>query len=110
MLPEITPAQLATRLHAAEPPFVLDVREPFEVAQGAIPEAVNIPLAELAARAGELPRHGEIVVVCRSGNRSAMATEALLRGGWDARNLVGGMMAWESSGGAAVPNVVRRVA
>lgn len=108
MLPEITSEQLAARLRDAEPPFVLDVREPFEVAQGAIAGAVNIPLGALSQRAGELPTQGEIVVVCRSGNRSAMATDALVRGGWDARNLIGGMVGWQAVGGDAVPGVERR--
>lgn len=94
-LPEITASQLATELSSATAPFVLDVREPWEVAEGAISGSVNIPLGELGERANEVPRDRRVVVVCRSGSRSRAATDALDRAGWDAHNLKGGMMAWE---------------
>lgn len=50
--------------------FILDVREPDEVAAGKIPGAHTIPLGELNAREDELPKDETIYVVCRSGNRS----------------------------------------
>jgi glyoxylase-like metal-dependent hydrolase (beta-lactamase superfamily II) len=86
--------ELAGRLGAADEPFVLDVREPEEVAEWAIAGAVNIPLGRLATRAGELPRDREIVAVCASGNRSAAAADALARAGYRVANLRGGMAAW----------------
>lgn len=98
--PEMTADELRQELASATPPFVLDVREPWEVAEGAIQGAVNIPLGLLGERAGEVPRDRKIVVVCRSGNRSRAATDALDRAGWNAHNLKGGMGAWARSAAA----------
>lgn len=81
-------------LGTANEPFLLDVRERDEVAEWAIPGAVNIPLGELAGRAAELPHGREIVAVCASGGRSARAATALAGAGWDVANLRGGMTAW----------------
>lgn len=93
--PELTADDLRHELAGPTPPFLLDVREPWEVAEVAIPGAVNIPLGSLAERVDEVPRDRKIVVVCRSGNRSRAATDALDRAGWNAHNLKGGMGAWE---------------
>ena len=72
--------------------FVLDVREPFELAVESVPGAVNIPLGQLRQRLGELPRDGEIHVVCRSGQRAYLATRILLQNGFKARDVSGGML------------------
>jgi rhodanese-related sulfurtransferase len=53
-----------------------------------------IPLGELQARAGELPRDRPLVIVCRSGARSGYAADALVAAGYDASNLAGGLHAW----------------
>ena len=66
MIRQISASDVAARLGTDHEPFLLDVREPSEVAEWAIPGAVNIPLGELAARAGEIPRDEEVVVVCGS--------------------------------------------
>ena len=112
---QISAQEVAARLGTDHEPFILDVREPSEVAEWAIPGAVNIPIGELSARATEIPRQEEVVVVCASGGRSSQATEALARAGWDAHNLVGGMSAWgtvydtaEMTSGAATIVQVRR--
>jgi rhodanese-related sulfurtransferase len=76
----------------------LDVREPSEWEAGRVADAFWIPLGELAARQGELPPDTAIVVVCRSGARSAVATKALLDAGYRATNLAGGMRAWAAAG------------
>jgi rhodanese-related sulfurtransferase len=91
---EIAPEQLRARLDAGERVFVLDVREPDEVAAWAFPGAHHIPLGELGERTGELPLDAPIVVVCHAGVRSAVAAEALTRAGWPATNLTGGVEAW----------------
>jgi rhodanese-related sulfurtransferase len=79
--------------------FVLDVREPAEWADGHIPDATLIPLGELASRVGELPRDRNIVVVCRSGNRSAQGRDSLLAAGFPAvTSLDGGMTDWQEAG------------
>jgi rhodanese-related sulfurtransferase len=72
--------------------FVLDVRQPPELAVEAIAGAVNIPLPELRERLGELPRDREIHVVCRSGQRAYYATRILLQNGFKARTVSGGML------------------
>jgi rhodanese-related sulfurtransferase len=79
--------------------FVLDVREPDEWAAGHIPGATLIPLGELASRIGELDRDQRIVVVCRSGNRSAEGRDILLGAGFPSVTSVeGGMTDWASAG------------
>lgn len=80
--------------------LVLDVREESEYKSGHILNAKWIPLGKLLDRAGELERYREqaIVVVCRSGNRSATACSLLGKKGFtQALNLAGGVMAWQKS-------------
>jgi len=72
--------------------FLLDVRNPPELAVESVPGAVNIPLPELRKRLGELPRDREIHVICRSAQRAYYATRILLQNGFKARNLSGGML------------------
>jgi len=72
--------------------FLLDVREPAELAVENVPEALDIPLGQLRARLGELPRDREIHVICRSGQRAYLATRILLQNGFKARNISGGML------------------
>ena len=72
--------------------FLLDVREPMELAVEAVPGAVNIPLGQLRARLGELPHNREILVICRSGQRAYSATRMLVQSGFKARTLAGGML------------------
>lgn len=71
---------------------LLDVREPIEKAVEQVSNAVNIPLDQLRARLGELPRDREILVICRSGQRAYYATRLLLQRGFKARNLSGGLL------------------
>ena len=72
--------------------FLLDVREPQELAVENAPGAVNIPLGRLRAHLGELPRDREILVICRSGQRAYSAMRILLQHGFKAKNLAGGML------------------
>jgi len=76
----------------AEEGFLLDVREPVELALEQVPGAVNIPLGQLRLRLGELPRDRDILIICRSGQRAYLATRILLQHGFTARNLSGGML------------------
>ncbi|MHB0922440.1 MAG: rhodanese-like domain-containing protein [Bellilinea sp.] len=79
--------------------FMLDVREPDEWNAGHIPEATLIPLGELESRLDELPRDQQIVVVCRSGNRSATGRDILLDAGFkEVTSMGGGMNSWVSQG------------
>jgi rhodanese-related sulfurtransferase len=77
---------------------MLDVREPDEWQAGHIEGALHIPLADLPSRLAELPEDGDLVVVCRSGARSARAVSWLAQNGHDAVNLEGGMGAWAAAG------------
>ena len=73
---------------------LLDVREPGEWEAGHVAGALHIPMGDLGARQAEIPTDTPIVCVCRSGQRSAMVTGALVRAGYDAENLEGGLLAW----------------
>jgi NADPH-dependent 2,4-dienoyl-CoA reductase/sulfur reductase-like enzyme/rhodanese-related sulfurtransferase len=72
--------------------LLLDVRNPPELQVESVPGAVTIPLGQLRARLGELPRDREIHVICRSGGRAYFATRILLQNGFKARNISGGML------------------
>jgi rhodanese-related sulfurtransferase len=77
---------------------LLDVREADEWAAGHAPGAVWIPLGQLERARTEVPFNRRIACVCRSGNRSARAAEALISWGFDAVNVAGGMKAWAAAG------------
>jgi len=74
---------------------LLDVREPHELEISALPNAVNIPLGQLAARLTELDSAEDMVVFCKGGTRSARALELLVSAGFKkVKNLKGGINAW----------------
>ena len=77
---------------------VLDVREDFEVNQGMIPTALHIPMGQLGARLDELDKNRPIIVVCRSGRRSATVADALNQAGFTADTMAGGMIEWQQAG------------
>jgi rhodanese-related sulfurtransferase len=84
-----------------EEALVVDVREPWEYAEGHLPGAVNIPLSTLPARLAELPQDRPILLVCNSGNRSGVAADFLVQQGFPGEkvyNLEGGTYAWMASG------------
>jgi NADPH-dependent 2,4-dienoyl-CoA reductase/sulfur reductase-like enzyme/rhodanese-related sulfurtransferase len=72
--------------------FLLDVRNPVELVVESVPGAVNIPLPQLRARLGELPRDREIGIICRSAQRAYYATRILVQNGFKAKNISGGML------------------
>jgi rhodanese-related sulfurtransferase len=76
----------------------LDVREDEEWRAGRIAGAIHIPVMELVQRQEEIPEDVPIIVVCRSGARSAWATDTLVRAGYLAENLEGGMEDWVAAG------------
>ena len=93
--------------------FLLDVRQPVELVVESVPGAVNIPLPQLRARLGELPRDREILIICRSAQRAYFATRILLQNGFKARNISGGMlsraMVATASNGTGRPVEVNRI-
>lgn len=102
----VSPADLATRLDGADAPFVLDVREDHEVAEGTVPGAVHIPVASLTAdptASAGVPTDRDVVLVCRAGPRAHLAATALRAQGYEhLLVLEGGMLAWS----APVPHPV----
>ncbi|HZP54581.1 rhodanese-like domain-containing protein [Actinocrinis sp.] len=82
--------------------FVLDVRERFEYEDGHVPGARLIPMSNVPARIGELPRDRRIYVICASGNRSYTAVSWLIAAGLDAYSVRGGTSGWARSGGPLV--------
>ena len=81
---------------------LLDVREADEWAAGHAPTARHLPMSELVERIGELPDDDPLLVVCRSGGRSARVVAYLVGQGYPAVNVEGGMLAWSAQGRAVV--------
>lgn len=79
--------------------FLLDVREPDEWLDYHVPNTTHIPLGELESRLDELPQNQEIVVVCRSGNRSQEGRDILRNAGFSqVSSMAGGLKEWRASG------------
>jgi len=102
-VPEITPRELKARLDRGDDIYVLDVREPHEYQICNIGGHL-IPLGDLASRVNELDSSREIVAHCRTGKRSAQASEFLLKAGFrKISNLKGGILAWSDEVDPSVP-------
>jgi rhodanese-related sulfurtransferase len=82
----------------AEGAQLIDVRADHEWQVGHIAGASHVPLPELPQRAAELDRDRPVVVYCRGGNRSSMATAALADSGFDAAKLSEGIVGWSEDG------------
>jgi rhodanese-related sulfurtransferase len=105
MVRQIDVRQLAARLQAGEPVYLLDVRQPWEHDLAALPGSQLIPLDQLAARAGEVqPAPDALVVVyCHHGVRSRTGAALLESRGLPAVSLAGGIDAWSLAVDPAVP-------
>jgi rhodanese-related sulfurtransferase len=93
----MTPSELATKLRSANPPRLLDVRQPDEHAFVSLPNPTLIPLGELLARVDEIEdwKNEEVVVYCHHGIRSANAIAQLRAAGFtNLHNLSGGIDRW----------------
>jgi SulP family sulfate permease len=94
----ITPVGLWGALHSEPVPVLIDVREASEFRRGRIIQARNIPFIDLLENPEGLPQDHPVVLVCRTGWRSARAANTLSnRGFQNLRVLQGGMLAWESA-------------
>jgi adenylyltransferase/sulfurtransferase len=92
---DITAEQLADKLEHGDQIRLLDVREPHELEISHLDGATVIPLGQLVARLSELDSAEEMVVLCKSGTRSARALELLVSAGFrKVKNLEGGINAW----------------
>ena len=78
--------------------FVLDVRTQEEWNEYHAPDTTLIPLDQLQSRLSELPKDKQIVVVCRSGNRSQQGRDILLSAGFQATSMAGGLKEWSAKG------------
>jgi len=94
---EISVADAAAKRDAGA--FILDVRQPVEWNAVHIPGATLIPLDQLEARVNEVPKDKEVVVVCRSGNRSQQGRDILKNAGFpQVTSMSGGMNQWSAAG------------
>ena len=92
------PVELAHKKLGDSDVLFLDVRTGQEfVTEGKIKDALLIPVNVLEKRLCELKQHQEkeIIVYCRSGRRSQIATDVLIRNNFNAYNMVGGFLAWK---------------
>uniref|UniRef100_UPI0040489316 rhodanese-like domain-containing protein n=1 Tax=Methylotuvimicrobium sp. KM2 TaxID=3133976 RepID=UPI0040489316 len=101
---QISPTDLNVKLQSDTPPFLLDVREPYEFAYARIAGSVLIPLHQIPERLDELDAEQEIVVICHHGIRSQQAASFLERHSFrKLLNLRGGIDAWSCECDASVP-------
>jgi rhodanese-related sulfurtransferase len=92
-------AQRAVEL-VREGATLVDVRERGEWNTGHAPQALHVPLGDIAKAPGRLPQGRPVVVVCASGMRSRTAAKHLRDHGFDAASISGGMAAWRGAGGS----------
>ena len=103
-VPEITPTELSERLQRKDDFDLIDVREPYELQIAAIPGARLIPLGQLEDSFDSLDKNREIVVMCRSGKRSATAVRQMIAAGFQhPNNLAGGILRWSRDVDPSVP-------
>lgn len=95
---QISVQEAYERLQSANPPVIVDVRQPVETQAGSVPGAVLIPLTEFGKRYEELPADRPILTICRSSHRSPIAARRLAKAGYDVTDVSGGMVVWEQAG------------
>lgn len=93
---EISPRRAAELV--AQGAQLIDVRQDDEHAVGHIEGSQHIELDRLPSEAGAIDRDRPVVFYCRSGSRSALATQAFRAAGYEAHNLTGGLLAWKQGG------------
>ena len=98
---ELSPEEAAAKV--ADGAQLIDVRQDYEWEAGRIDGASHIPLEQLPAQAEQIDRDRPIVFQCRSGSRSALATQVFREAGYEAFNLSGGLQAWVESDREIVP-------
>lgn len=104
MVATVTPTEFDARRKAGARAILLDVREEWELAVASVPGAVHVPMSEVVQRLGELDPQSEIVVMCRSGNRSLEVARFLERSGFrSVANLTGGILAWSRELDSSIP-------
>ncbi len=95
----ITAADLLKRVEAGEKPLIIDVREQSEWDAGHIEGASLMPLGVVDKKITSVAKDQEVVLICRSGNRSSQAAQILAKMGYtNIKNVVGGMNEWSKVG------------
>jgi rhodanese-related sulfurtransferase len=98
-LADTVDVQTVASIKDREDVIVLDVREQWEYDESHIPGVTLIPMGEVANRLAEIPTDKEVIVTCRSGNRSGQITDFLRQQGFDnVHNMDGGILVWEAAG------------
>lgn len=99
VMPDYSVSETRDRL-GRDDVVVIDVREAHELAANHVPGMVHIPMSELQDRIDELPTEVELVIFCRSGNRSGQVADYLNSlGDWgEVANCEGGILAWHAEG------------
>lgn len=101
---ELTPTEFAARAEVKPEPVLLDVREAWELEIARVESALHIPMGELPGRLDELAKDRDIVVLCRSGGRSAQVVRFLQQQGYSrVWNLAGGVLAWSEQLDPSLP-------
>jgi rhodanese-related sulfurtransferase len=104
MMQEMTPAEVVARQERGEAPMLLDVREDWELAIARLEPAVHIAMGDIPSRFRELPQDRDVVVLCRSGGRSAQVAQFLQQQGYTrVWNLAGGILAWAETVDPSLP-------
>lgn len=94
----ISPQELWQQLRSSTPPLVVDVREPREFQRAHIPTAQSYPLLQILTGAAPAAPEDHLVMVCRTGRRSARAAQALAQRGFGNLTVLdGGLTAWEAA-------------
>jgi rhodanese-related sulfurtransferase len=98
-LPLTIDVQTAASVQDRDDVILIDVREQSEYDAGHIPGITLVPMSEIQNRLDEIPTDKEVIVTCRSGNRSSQVTDFLRKNGFDnVHNMQGGIIAWEQAG------------
>lgn len=94
----ISTAELQARLEKGEKPIIIDVREPWEFAEGHVPGSVLKPVGQIRSWANQLKKNDEILLICRTASRSAMAYQYLTSMGFtNLKNVSGGIVTWRGA-------------
>lgn len=94
---DYTPQEVAELIERGDVQLI-DVRQPEEHEAGRIAGDRLVVLSDLAAEVDSIDRNRPVVFYCRSGSRSAMATEAFRGAGFEAHNMLGGLLEWDAAG------------
>ena len=101
--PQITVQQLDEKIKAGETLVLIDVRETFELENGALEGIHHIPMADVPENLGEFDKDAETIIICRTGNRSGNVTLFMQAQGFtQVFNLAGGMNEWAREIGGSV--------